>query len=415
MTYHDQPLTRLASDRWAPLCVAGRAQYLAGFVAFCCLALPTTQSQADEWFLEGRASVISTYDDNVRLRDKNKEDALGVIIRPELDIHGRGQRWDVNLTNFAAFERYDDSNFDSDNFGIELDSVYRTQLQSFELDGLVSRETTLASEQTDTGDFEDEGFKHTFEFDPSWSYQFTPRQSVFMGAGVTVVDYTSTDRFDDFQTYSGNVGWGYQLTQQDEVSTSFVYSHNNSDDDENSKSDFYGIGLGWEREISERLNWFIQAGPRYFESEEDRFVNGQTKTDKDSSFGGFLNGRLNYRVSEQTRIRAGVESRVTGSGDGGAVQKNSVRFNISHRFLPKWTASLASTFQINQDPNDDDDSRDRNFFRVRPRVSWQFLQDWQLSASYRFRTDNEDGEKRAYSNAVFFGLTYSTPKWTFAN
>jgi hypothetical protein len=338
-----------------------------------------------------------------------------VIIRPELDIHGRGQRWDVNFTNFAAFERYDDSSFDSDNFGIDLDSEYRTQLQLFELDGLVSRETTLSSEETDTGDFEDEGFKHTFEFDPSWSYQFTPRQSVFLGAGVEFVDYTSTNSFDDFQTYSGNVGWGYQLTQQDEITTSLVYSHNNSDDDEDSKSDFYGLSLGWEREISERLNWFFRAGPRYFETEEDRVVNGQTKTDTDSSFGYFLEGRFFYDVSEQTRIRAGVERRVTGSGAGGAVQKNTVRFNISHRLLPKWTASLASSFQFNQDPNDDDDSRDRNFFRLQPRIAWQFLEDWRATASYRFRTEDEDGETRAYSNAVFFGLTYSTPKWTFAN
>ena len=397
---------------WPLTRIAGPGLAVVGGAAVLGLALSATPATADEWFLEARGSVIGTYDDNVRLRDEDKEDALGVIVRPELDIHGRGENWDIVFTNFAAFERYDDSSFDSDNFGVELDSSYRTQLQVFGLDGLVSRETTLVTEQDDTGDFEDEGFKHTYEVGPFWSYQFTPRQSIGLGADVEIVDYTGTDAFDDFQTYGGDISWGYQLTEQDEITTSFIYSHTNNDDDENSESDFFGIALGWGQEVSDRLDWFFQAGPRYFESEEDQPGGG---TDKDSSFGYFFNGELKYRATELLNLRARVERRVVGSGGGGSTETNRLRLNAHYRFQPRWVASLATAFTLNQDPSDDDDERDRNFFSVTPRIAYVVTPDWQVWSSYRFRTDNEKGADRAYSNAVFVGVTYSAPKWTFAN
>lgn len=388
---------------------------MTGVAAFS-FVLASTPSQADQWYLEGRGSVIGTYDDNVRLTDKSPDEALGVIIRPEVDVHGRGQNWDVNLATFAAFERYDDSNFNSDNFGIALDSVYRTQLQEFGLGGLVNRETTLATEQYDTGDLADEGIKYTYELAPFWNYQITERQTVGVGANVTIADYASTNRFDDYQTYGGDLSWGYQLTEQDEVFTSFIYSHNNSDDDENSKSDFYGIGLGWRQVVSKRLNWSFEAGPRYFYSEQDR-TNGsnQTETDEDSSIGYFLRGELNYRTSELTNVNLRIDRTVEGSGGGGATQRNRMRLGGNYRFKPRWVASLTSGFTLNQDPNDDDDQRDRNFFTISPRIAYDLTQDWSIWSSYRFRTDDEKGSARAYSNGVFVGVTYAAPQWTFAH
>jgi len=394
----------------------GRNLLLSAGAAIIALAFSSAPSQADQWFLQARGSVSGAYDDNMRLTDKNEKEALGVIVRPELDVHGRGQNWDLNLTNFAAFERYDDSDFDSDNFGINLDSVYRTQLQEFGLDGLVSRETTLATEQFDTGDLADKGIKYTYVAAPYWKYQFTERQSIRLGANVTIADYTKTNRFDDYQTYGGGIRWGYQLTEQDEVTTSFIYSHNNSDDDENSKSDFYGVGLGWRREVSDRLDWFFEAGPRYFDSEQDR-INGanQKETDHDSSFGYFLNSELRYKVSELTDVSFKAERAVLGSGGGGATQRNRLRLNANYRFQPRWRASLTSGFTLNQDPNDDNDQRDRNFFTISPRIAYDLTPDWSIWSSYRFRTDNEKGSDRAYSNGVFVGVTYSAPQWTFAN
>ena len=92
-----------------------------------------------------------------------------------------------------------------------------------------------------------------------------------------------------------------------------------------------------------------------------------------------------------------------------------MNLSIQHQYEPRLSFSLLASYQKDGDPNDEDAGQDRDYFTVEPGVRWEFERNWFLSGGYRFRTQGEGGEDRAYSNAVFMTVSHRFPKWTFAH
>jgi hypothetical protein len=87
--------------------------------------------------------------------------------------------------------------------------------------------------------------------------------------------------------------------------------------------------------------------------------------------------------------------------------------NARHQFLPRLAASLRAFLQLDSSPtNELGNNRDRNYVSVEPRVIYELTPNWDLSGSYRFRTQDTDSADRAYSNAFFVTVTYKAMPWT---
>ncbi|MEM7172633.1 MAG: outer membrane beta-barrel protein [Pseudomonadota bacterium] len=374
---------------------------------------------AAEWFLETTADVTGTYDDNIRLDPDNNEDVFGVIVAPVLDLHGRGQNWDVIFTTDLALGRYtEDSSLDSEDVRFLLDTSYRTQRNEFGLNAEASRVSTLYTESTDSGDFDANADRDLFSFEPYWSHQLSERDFLNFGGGYTIANF-DTDELEDFEQFYGTAGYARKVTQADLVSLnlSAVGFISKQEDPVNVDLDsqLYSVTVGWERDFSERLRTNLVVGPRYYTTEQVGPGPGNPIVD-DDSFGFIFEAEVEYDLDERTTMSLLARHDVDPTSGGTPVQRNAVEFDASHQFLPRWFGGLNLYFQVDDDPNGGSDSnQDRNFLSVEPQITYQVLQELDLQASYRFRTQKEDSEDRAYSNAVFVSLIYRLPKWTFGH
>ncbi len=367
-------------------------------------------AHAADWLIEGRAEVRAHYDDNIFLDPDDELSVFGATLSPEIDIGGRGEIWDVFLNTRLDFARFtEEDSLDSEDVTLGLDSSYRTQLGTWEFDATFKRLNTRTSELTDTGRFDTGGERLEYELLPSWTYILTPRDSIFVNGGWNQA-FFDTATLNDFTEYSAGAGWNHRLTEQDDITLSAFVAHFENDDVDGNENDTFATQVEWHRVFSDRLETRLAIGPRYTTTDS------ASRADSDSSFGFVLDGSVAYDLDERTSISGNVSHSVDPSGGGSAVERNIVRLSIRHQYEPLLSFSLAARYQTNRDPNDeDDDSRDRDYLSIEPRVSWEFERDWFLSGSYRFRTQELASESRAYSNAVFVTVSHNFPKWTFAH
>ena len=390
---------------------AGRTSWRAEPINFlgclvCTLAviIPVEGLRAADWSTTGSGSVTGKFDDNIRLSSTDPASDYGIIIRPQLDIHGSNPNWDVNFALALDVARYaQDSSLDSEDPSLRLDSSYRTQLSEFGLEAEVSRTTSLITEETDAGNFTSNTDRDLLSLAPSWSYIASPRDTLNVGASVTDVNFRA-DTFTDHRTLEAHAGWAREVTTADVVSLNFVVEHIESESTIEIESELYDVLVGWDRTFSERLRTSLAAGPQYYTTEEPRTVNGSVQTTDEDTFGFRLSAGVEYRPSEVTELDVGFTHEVSASSSGSPLERDTLEATASHRFLPRLSGSLSTLFQLGRDPNNSDS--DRDFFSLQPSLTYELAMEWDVSASYRFRTQDSEGSDRAYSNAIFATVTY---------
>ncbi len=389
----------------------------APYVLYLALAaiVPTVGAYAAEWSVESSADLTGQFDDNIRLSATDKQSVFGAIFQPRVNVRRRSPIWDLNFKADLRIARYtEDSTLNSEDPRLLLDSRYRTQRGEFQLDGEASRTSTLITEEADTGNFTTTTERNLFRLAPSWSYRVTELDTISIGAGWTEAIFES-DALNDYRNLAANVGWARQVTEADVVSVNFIADRFESMAAVDLQSTAFTALAGWEHTFSERLTTSVAAGPQYFMT--DVLVpGGGLQTEEDSTVGYRINASVDYRLSELTTVGASVDHQIEPTSSGSPLQRNRFEVNARHQFQPRLSSSLRIFFQQDSNPTDDVTvDRDRNYISVEPRLTWALAQNWDLTGSYRFRTQETDSADRAYSNAVFVTVTYRPESWTFGH
>ena len=56
------------------------------------------------------------------------------------------------------------------------------------------------------------------------------------------------------------------------------------------------------------------------------------------------------------------------------------------------------------------DTNTRNYFRIRPSISWQWQREWLLSGTYQYAENEQTNGDTATQNSVYLTLTYRPTK-----
>ncbi len=399
---------------------AGTAATAALVPAAVLLGLAATyygaSSNAAEWLAEGQASLTGKFDDNIRLSATNKQSVFGAIFAPQFSVRGRSQIWDLNFIADASIAQYsEDSALNSEDPRLRFDARYLTMKGQIRLEGEASRTSTLVTEETDAGRFDTNTARNLFRLSPTWSYSLTELDTLHLGAGWTEAFYESDD-LADYRSLNANAGWSRQVTEADVVSLSVVADHFESDSAVDLQSNSVAALVGWEHSLSERLKVSVAAGPQYFTTDVPVFVGGTLQTEERDSFGYRVNASIDYQLSQQTSVGASFAHQIDPSGSGSPLQRDRFEAHARHQFLPRLSASLSAYFQQDSSPTDEPGSdRDRDYVSVEPRLIYELTPTWDLSGSYRFRTQDTDNADRVFSNAFFVTVTYKPMQWTLGH
>jgi predicted porin len=311
---------------------------------------------------------------------------------------------DVNLFAKLDFAFFNQSELNTDDQLLRLASTYSTERSIWALDAELDRDSTRTSELTDTGNFDDISRRFRYSILPSWTAIITPRNRLRLNAGYTDVSY-DTSTLSDYTYVTGGATWLHEYTEKTELNLRLTGGHYEANDT-NSESDVIAFLVGATHSFSPKLKISGSIGPSYLSTE--------SPTQSEDSVGLQFAGSAEYLLNERTSFLGSIERAISPSGGGAPIERDTIKFSGKHQFHPRWSLLFTATY-IHNDESTSSGQDGRDYVSIEPTARYQLSQNFDLSASYRYRRQEIGDGLEAHSNAAFITLTYRAMPWVFGN
>jgi hypothetical protein len=370
--------------------------------------------EAAEWSAEPSLAVRGVYNSNLILTSSPHSDSWGHWISPGVKFAGATENLEVNGKAAADFVSYYggvDQSFT--NLYLPLSMKYRTERETFALDGGFTRDNTLMGELRQTGVVLSFTQRNYWNVAPSWTHALTERLSLQTGYQYANAKYENGINLGlvDYTTHSGSAGLSYRLTERDQVQATGILTDFKAPQASNLHSTIYGGDLSWSRDLTESLTGSLSGGARLVDSAID---SGPSRLE-DSQVVWVGHANLQKRWADATAT-IDASRDVYPSGFGLLVRTSRVGIggtkDISERvtlsvdaavFFAESVASEATTASLPLN----------RYITLTPAVRWKMSDWWTLDANYTYaRRDVESFNESAFSHAATIMLTYFPPKWS---
>lgn len=372
-------------------------------------ALPSA-ARAAEWYVESRVQTQLNYDSNLRLSPDDEISTVGGVLSPEVKIGRRTEALDLSLFGRVDFNGFtNDTSLSSIDEKVAVDAKYLTQLGRFGLTADYVRDTTLISEIDDTGNLTEAARVERIDVLPSWSYELSEIDRIDLGAGFTQNSY-HTDTLTDYQFYTGQAGWSRELSEITSVQTIGYVGRYVAEDSIDTRADIYGLTVGLAHRFSEQFSAQAAVGPEYVVT---KFDDASGSRDTETDLGYRIDAGLIYLMDELTRLEVTGSRKTEPSGSGDTVTRNRLQAALTRRVTELLSLRLDGT--VLQNDSTSTDNLDRLYYALQPSAIWRLDREWDLNASYRFRSQDFDNQNTADSHAVFLTMTYRLPRWSWTD
>lgn len=367
-------------------------------------------AQAAEWSAEGKLTNRFEADDNIRLTNQSHDSAVGGTVSPELKLGHRSARFDATIDSRFDFTKFwGDEGLDTNDQRVVGDTEYRTQLGVLEVNGEFRRNSTRTSEIEDTGRVFSNARRTSYKVGPTWTYALSQRDTIHTAGGYENTKY-STNQLTGYKQYYGSAGWTRSFSELGQVDFTGFFSRVETDSVSNLKSNTYGGQLTYAKAITQRLEVSAAAGMRHTATNFKTAPGPKRGIDTN---GFVIDASATYRgeVSEAT---LSYSRSADPSGDGRLIEKDVVRLSGKYQALQLMWLEFTGTYQ-ESDSADEIVKQFRRYYSVEPRLRWRVARDWDVTATYRRRTNKRRGAGgAANSNAVMVALIYRAPKWSIS-
>jgi len=379
-------------------------------LSFLCLAVfGAGDAVGANWTVTPSLQLTVDYDDNVRLETVSPGSVVETTIIPEASINRSTERSDVTIDatgSYATFSGSGSQDLDGGDVILDL-SAYRdnSERTRIGLDGEYIRDSTLTSELETTGEVQERRRRDFAFIMPYWTYAISESSSIKFGYEYTDVSYdnpTSLNLFDyDLNALSAT------LTRQASEETEFFGTLEGARleaPDKPEKNDYGSLELGVTRRFSPTLSGFVAVGG--LSGDADVASNG-VRMSKDISEGLFRAG-INRKIPVG-ELSAEIGRYVEPSGRGLLRRTDRIRVRLKRRLSPTTTFTLTAVILEGQDVVGTD-RIEREFYSIKPKISWLVTPTWSLEGAYRYRDQNSP--ENADSNTVGIGVVYVWPRIT---
>ncbi|MBI5556854.1 MAG: hypothetical protein HY885_04390 [Deltaproteobacteria bacterium] len=238
----------------------------------------------------------------------------------------------------------------------------------------------------------------------SADYQATEKLALFTSYSYQDDQFEIVDR-DEFTGQNVVVGLSKRLDFI-KPTAARLYGRYSHYDFYSSKAENYSVTAGFSREVTEKLSYVLDVGPRYTEGSEKR----TSDTSNDSGAGGQFT--LTYK-EELTAAEMNLFHEVSGSGGrDGATERTGLRLSLRHRLGDRSDVRL----NIDSFLNTADRSAafvsdlDELTTTIYPSLHYELLPNLSCEAAYRYTLiDDREGDDDRHRSLVFAKLTYKHP------
>lgn len=387
--------------------------------------------QAKELYVQPSINIQTEYDSNKRLITDASNPGLdpssyGLISKFGAKIGARSDNYEVALANQFIINSYkSDFDLDSEDIRLDLTSNYDFNERSqFGVNGNFIYDTTLTSELdgTGTGIVQDNIRRQQWSVTPTWSYALSDTQMIQTSYMHLETEYdesslgTFTNYTIDNVSASFQQQWTPLFSNFLSVSAMFFEVPESGSEIVKTSQDIteYSISIGGNYQILPTWSASFSGGSRFANTKQTtRIENTSFQQTTSSDVQGFI-----FSVGVDKTFESGSAnftfSRSTNPQGQGELQ---VRDNLNAYFIHKFNRRLQ--FNLRGSLNDisvsgnDNSSRARTYYDVKPSIRWLFDRQASLTVGYRYRKQTFDiSNQSAESNAVSLNFYYQWDKLT---
>ena len=402
---------------------------------------------AAEWSVEPRISARSGYNDNIRLTTAAHDSVWEADVTPAVKFgvstenQGLFGNADVSIRRFYGGSGANSSSLlDREDYHFKVNSYQRTERNNFGANIEFTRDSTLDTELTQTGQvIENRATRSSTILNPSWTRLINEKTRLELEYQFNRVEYSDEVGQNnlvnyDFNTVSASLVRNFTERTQGTLST----SASRYKPETGLNSDTYALQVGLTRQHSETLSTSWLAGWRNTRSDTleptgvcfpdasasfPKCPPGppvnfpvQTGTNKDET----SNTGATYAMSitktlERGSLGASLSRVATPSGEGELLDTTRLALTGEHRFTELLRANMMVEYYkrdtiVNASGTGNTDTNNRNYFRIQPSITWRWQREWVIKGEYRYAESEKSNGDTATQNAVYLTLTYQPTK-----
>lgn len=391
------------------------ARSIAGAIA--CIVVASVfyrGAHAAEWSAQPSLAIRGVYNSNLILTASPHEDTWGYWVSPGMKYAGATENLEISGKTEADFVQYyggNDQTFTNMNFPLSMN--YRTERETFSLDGRFTRDNTLMGELQQTGVVLRFTQRNYWNVNPSWTHALTERWSIQAAYQYTSASYENGLQLGlvNYTTQGGSTSLSYRLTERDLVRATGTFAYFQAPQASDLRSTIYGGQVEWRHEFTESLTGSITGGGKFVSSE----LQVGSVSPKDTQAVWVGNATL-LKKWEDSTLRLEASQEVYPSGFGLLLQTSRVGIGVTKDATDRLRFSLDAAAYLAQSvgspPTGATFPRNR-YLSVTPAVHWRMAEWWAIDVNYTYANRDVVGtSETAFANIATFMLTYFPPKWT---
>jgi len=360
---------------------------------------------AAEWSLTSVLNSSLKYDDNIFMREDKKGD-YQANITPTMIISRQSDSSEISLSAGYVLDRYETaSQLDADYPFWHLDSGYQTERSDWQLEFDYSQSSSRNDAADDTGDFETNAIVTSKSVSPSYSFQLTDQDTLFLSASYSKRDYSTVD-FNDNETMLFSSNWQHQFDERLNAGLSVSFSNIESKGRSvETNDDIYSIQLMSAYDLSGTWNMRGSLGLRQLQSEQTDLA-GLVTINKDN--GQSLGLDISYS-GELNSANAGLSRSVSPSSLGDVNEVDRVNLNLSRKLSEELSINIQASYQVTALVSGDNNDKRKNM-SLSSSINWQFSREVDLLVLYNYRQQKVSTlnvDTNANSNAIMLVLNYN--------
>jgi len=401
--------------------------------------LLSMQAHAAEWWAQPDVSLRSGYNDNIRLTSASHDSVweTNLDISSDFGVASENQGLTgnaaVKIRRFSGGSGRESSDaLDREDYFLNADAFHQTELNVFNGNISYFENSTLNSDLDESGNVIDQSATRISKsIGASWSRILTEKLQSRLSYQHNVVDYRDKPLLSNLVASKSDIATAslsYQYTQRTQISLAAAGNLFKPETSFDSRT--LNLQAGGIHNYSETLSISALAGYRNTTS-DSLFANGFCiGANPGASFPDCTGGipiitgsergetetsgpTFNFNITktlERGSLTADL-SRSTSPGQNGQLFD---RYRLLLEGTYQFTSRLRSSLKIDYIENEtivnrvgrEPDDVTEKFFRITPRITWQWLQEWTIGGEYQYARNEDRVMNTATRNAVYLTLSY---------
>ncbi|MGD0959162.1 MAG: hypothetical protein ABSB19_05075 [Methylomonas sp.] len=375
-----------------------------GFWLIICLFLKAADVFSADWIFDGSLNQLTGYDNNFGLR-QTPIGTFEFFLTPKVNFKRNDDDWNVQGSASYGLRQYSYSIYNNNPQNYNVNGDYRTAHTVWGLNASYAQVLTNSVASSDTGNFLTSSMRTTQSLAPRFSYTLNKFDTINLSGMYMDNNYTAGSGFSNNTTESGTLGWKRRWTERlsQNVTGSFSRSsfNNAAITSLSGVTQTYSGNVGFTYEIAQQWDVSATLGERFTNQNYTGLAGTNTS-------GWTASSNLSHEGMQSSQS-IGFSRQVNPSGLGVLNQVTQVNASYTYKWSEKWNAVINGVYLLS-DPvglnvNTNSALANRTYFTVQPALNWQMDRDITINLAFMFR--EQEYIYTAQSKALLLTFNYN--------